>query len=129
MQVVNAVLTVAAGCLFTFGAGAVAQTYPTQQIRIICPFPAGGGTDLTARLLGEQLQKMLGQPVVVDNRTGASGMIGTELRRRRSLTVTRCSSHRASSRSIRISIRRSRTTGIATCSRSRCSSKSRTYSQ
>ena len=64
----------------TFGAGAaVAQTYPTQQIRIICPFPAGGGTDLTARLLGEQLQKMLGQPVVVDNRTGASGMIGTEL--------------------------------------------------
>jgi len=79
MQVVNAVLTVAAGCLFTFGAGAVAQTYPTQQIRIICPFPAGGGTDLTARLLGEQLQKMLGQPVVVDNRTGASGMIGTEL--------------------------------------------------
>ena len=57
----------------------IAQTYPTQQIRIICPFPAGGGTDLTARLLGEQLQKMLGQPVVVDNRTGASGMIGTEL--------------------------------------------------
>src|SRR5688572_5879804 len=52
--------------------------FPTQQIRIICPFPAGGGTDLTARLLGEQMQKLLGQPVVVENRTGASGMIGTE---------------------------------------------------
>lgn len=56
---------------------AVGQTYPTQQIRIICPFPAGGGTDLTSRLLGEQLAKSLGQPVVVENRTGASGMIGT----------------------------------------------------
>ena len=51
---------------------------PSQQIRIVCPFPAGGGTDLTSRLLGEQMQKILGQPVVVDNRTGASGMIGTE---------------------------------------------------
>src|SRR5688572_32034183 len=53
--------------------------YPSQQIRIVCPFPAGGGTDLTARLLGEQLGKALGQPVVVDNRTGASGMIGTDV--------------------------------------------------
>jgi tripartite-type tricarboxylate transporter receptor subunit TctC len=52
-------------------------TYPSQQIRIICPFPAGGGTDLTSRLLGEHLNKSLGQPIVVDNRTGASGMIGT----------------------------------------------------
>src|SRR5688572_6375469 len=52
--------------------------YPSQQIRIICAFPAGGGTDLSARLLAEQMQKLLGQPVVVDNRTGASGMIGTD---------------------------------------------------
>jgi tripartite-type tricarboxylate transporter receptor subunit TctC len=56
---------------------AMAQQYPTQQIKIICPFPAGGGTDLTARLLAEQLSKTFGQPVVVENRTGASGMIGT----------------------------------------------------
>src|SRR4051812_14808514 len=41
--------------------------YPSQQIRIVCPFPAGGGTDLTARLLAEQMQKILGQPIVVDN--------------------------------------------------------------
>jgi tripartite-type tricarboxylate transporter receptor subunit TctC len=52
--------------------------YPNQQIRMICPFPAGGGTDLTARLLGEQMQKIFGHPIVVDNRTGASGMIGTD---------------------------------------------------
>jgi tripartite-type tricarboxylate transporter receptor subunit TctC len=60
------------------GAAHAQQPYPAQQIRIICAFPAGGGTDLTARLLGEQMQKLLGQPVVVENRTGASGMIGTE---------------------------------------------------
>jgi len=61
------------------GASAFAQSdYPTQQIRILCPFPAGGGTDLTSRILGDSLQKLLGQSVIVDNRTGASGMIGTE---------------------------------------------------
>lgn len=66
---------------FALAASAVsfAQQYPTQTIRIVCAFPAGGGTDLTARLLAEQLQKLLGQPAVVDNRTGASGMIGAEV--------------------------------------------------
>ncbi|MDB5925268.1 MAG: Tat pathway signal protein [Betaproteobacteria bacterium] len=59
------------------GSGAAQDAYPNQQIRIIVPFPAGGGTDITARLLGEQLRRALGQPIVVDNRTGASGMIGT----------------------------------------------------
>jgi len=70
----------AAACLLAVAVPAsFAQTpYPAQQIKIICAFPAGGGTDLTSRLLGEQLQKILGQPVVVENRTGASGMIGTE---------------------------------------------------
>ncbi|HEV7394436.1 MAG TPA: tripartite tricarboxylate transporter substrate binding protein [Burkholderiales bacterium] len=59
------------------GNGAAQDAYPNQQIRIIVPFPAGGGTDITARLLGEQLRRALGHPIVVDNRTGASGMIGT----------------------------------------------------
>jgi tripartite-type tricarboxylate transporter receptor subunit TctC len=64
--------------LATFIPSAAAQApYPSQQIRIICPFPAGGGTDLTSRLLAEHLARSLGQPVVVENRTGASGMIGT----------------------------------------------------
>ena len=60
------------------GAGIAQEPYPNQQIKIIVPFPAGGGTDITARLLGEQLRRTLGQAVVVDNRPGASGMIGTQ---------------------------------------------------
>jgi tripartite-type tricarboxylate transporter receptor subunit TctC len=68
-----------AALLFAAGTSAVlAQSqYPTQQIKIVCPFPAGGGTDLTARLLADQLNKIFGQSVIVENRTGASGMIGT----------------------------------------------------
>ena len=80
MRTVQAIARLcAAALLFASGIStALAQAeYPNQQIRIICPFPAGGGTDLTARMLGDQLQKMLGQSVVIDNRTGASGMIGT----------------------------------------------------
>lgn len=57
----------------------IAQTavYPNQHIRMIVAFPAGGGTDLTARLLAEQMRQSLGVPIVVENRAGASGMIGT----------------------------------------------------
>ena len=51
--------------------------YPAKEIKIVCAFPAGGGTDLTARLLADQIAKPLGQSVIVENRTGASGMIGT----------------------------------------------------
>ena len=67
----------AAAVLGMGGATAHAQEYPTQPIRIIVPFSPGGGTDLTARLIGEYLRKTFNQPVVVDNRVGASGMIGT----------------------------------------------------
>jgi tripartite-type tricarboxylate transporter receptor subunit TctC len=67
-----ALISAAAAC-----SSAAQDVYPNQQIRIIVPFPAGGGTDITARLLGEELRKALGHPIVVDNRTGASGMIGT----------------------------------------------------
>ena len=55
----------------------LAQQYPAKDIKIICAFPAGGGTDLTARLLADQIARPLGQSVIVENRTGASGMIGT----------------------------------------------------
>jgi tripartite-type tricarboxylate transporter receptor subunit TctC len=58
-------------------AGLAQAPYPSQQIKIICAFPAGGGTDLTSRLLAEHLSRSLGQQVIVDNRTGASGMVGT----------------------------------------------------
>jgi tripartite-type tricarboxylate transporter receptor subunit TctC len=60
-------------------ASAFAADYPTKPVRIIAPFPPGGSVDLVARLVGTDLSKSLGQQVVIDNRAGASGMIGTEL--------------------------------------------------
>jgi tripartite-type tricarboxylate transporter receptor subunit TctC len=55
-----------------------ADDYPSRQIRIIVPFPAGAGPDQVARLLGQQLQDALGQPVVIENRSGALGSIGAQ---------------------------------------------------
>ena len=57
---------------------ALAQAYPNKPIRMIVPFPAGGGTDFVARTVGQALSGSLGQQVVVENRAGASGMIGVE---------------------------------------------------
>ncbi len=58
---------------------AVAQTgYPNRPLRIIVPFPPGGGVDLTARLLAEPLSREIGQPIVIENRGGAGGVIGVE---------------------------------------------------
>lgn len=56
--------------------GAAAQTYPTKTVRIIAPFPAGGLADVLARAVGEDLQKSLGQTVIVENRPGAGGNTG-----------------------------------------------------
>ena len=56
-----------------------AQTFPTKPVRIIVPFPPGGGTDVVSRLLGQKLGEAWGQQVVIDNRPGASMMIGHEL--------------------------------------------------
>ncbi len=56
----------------------IASTFPQKPIRVVVTFPAGGGTDSLARLIGNDLSKSLGQPVVVDNRPGASGNIGAE---------------------------------------------------
>jgi tripartite-type tricarboxylate transporter receptor subunit TctC len=54
-----------------------AQDYPTRPVRIIVPFGAGGPADVTARLVGNSLQQSLGQPFVIENHTGAGGVIGT----------------------------------------------------
>ena len=57
---------------------AAAQNYPSQPIRLIAPFPPGGSVDITARLIAEPLGAQLGQRIIVDNRSGASGNIGME---------------------------------------------------
>ena len=61
------------------GAGACAQSFPSKPIRLIVPYPPGGGTDFVARIVALRLPEMIGENVVVDNRPGASGLIGTEL--------------------------------------------------
>ncbi len=60
----------------TSGSNALAQTYPNQPIKLVVPFTAGGGTDVTARMVAEQLAPRLGKPVIVENRPGASAAIG-----------------------------------------------------
>src|SRR5258705_12129405 len=55
----------------------LAQDYPARAVKIIVPFGAGGPADVTARLIGNVLQENFGQPFVIENRTGAGGVIGT----------------------------------------------------
>ena len=62
-------------CLIALFSAAAAAQYPSRPVRIICPFPAGGSTDLVARGLAQNLTEVLGQPVVVESRLGADGAI------------------------------------------------------
>ena len=72
-------LRTALAILFAALCGAVsAQTFPSKPLRILVPFPPGGGTDVAARALGEHLLRELGQPVVADNRPGGNSVIATE---------------------------------------------------
>ena len=72
MTSVVAALAVALGCV----TGAHAQGYPSRPITIIVPFPAGGPTDTLTRILGERMRVSLGQPMIVENVTGAGASIG-----------------------------------------------------
>ena len=78
--------TLVAVALFAIAAAATAQTYPDRPVRLIAPWPPGGSVDTTARYINEQLGKELGQPVVIENRSGATGNIGSE-------AVARASEH------------------------------------
>lgn len=58
---------------------ALAQTYPTKPVRFVVPYPPGGGTDVIARIVQERFQATLGQPIVIENRGGAAGSLGTDI--------------------------------------------------
>ena len=62
-----------------FCATAAAQPYPAKPIRLIVPFPAGGPTDITARIISPKISEALGQNLIIENRGGASGIIGSDL--------------------------------------------------
>jgi tripartite-type tricarboxylate transporter receptor subunit TctC len=67
----------ALAAIFLFVTPALAQTYPSKPVRMVVPFPAGGPADLVARLLSSKLSETWGQPLVIENRGGAGGNIGT----------------------------------------------------
>ena len=69
----------AAACALALTASVAAQDYPTKPIRMIIPFPPGGGSDVTGRVVATALSERLGRQVIVDNRAGDGGVIGSEL--------------------------------------------------
>jgi tripartite-type tricarboxylate transporter receptor subunit TctC len=70
-------LTAGAAIAPAFSRGATAQAYPTRPITMIVPFPAGGPSDAVARVLAERMRASLGQPIIIENVSGADGSIGT----------------------------------------------------
>ena len=73
------VIGTGAAATLLLGAPAWAQAYPSKPIRLVVPFPAGGATDIFARTLSQKLGEKLGVAVVVENRPGAGGTIGSDL--------------------------------------------------
>ena len=76
MTLIGKLVAIACSTLVSFGVAA--QNYPTKPIKMIVPFPAGGTTDIVARIIAQKMTESMGQPVTVDNRGGAGGNIGTE---------------------------------------------------
>ncbi len=79
MPTVYATLLKAAGLVLALTSAVAAQDYPTKPVRLIIPFPPGGSNDVVGRLIAAKLSDRLGKQVVVDNRGGAGGVIGTEI--------------------------------------------------
>ena len=78
----NSALLPAAACIAALGlmltGATLAQSFPNRPIRIVVPYPAGGATDQMARIIQQPLSEILGQPVIIDNKAGAGGIIGTD---------------------------------------------------
>jgi len=72
-------LFAALACAFVCAGNAFAQAYPSHPIRVIVPWPPGQATDVAARMVADKLVPVLGQPLVVDNRPGAGGVLGSEV--------------------------------------------------
>ncbi len=81
MNIISRVSLCIGLCALASGAAtqAIAQTFPSKSVRVIVAFPPGGGTDIVARVVGQKVSETLGQQIVIDNRAGAAGIIGTEL--------------------------------------------------
>ncbi len=71
--------TLVAGFALLLPAAAPAQDFPTKPIKLIVPFPAGGPNDIIARLVGQRMSEMTRQPVLIDNRSGQAGVLGTDV--------------------------------------------------
>ena len=76
MRRLGLALTIVIGA--SIATAALAQTYPNRAIRIVVPFPAGGGVDTMARILGNKLSERVGQPVLIEHRPGAGGTLGAD---------------------------------------------------
>ena len=79
MKITSANIVVFAALSVFFPGVVHAQSYPSKPIRLIVPYPPGGGTDFVARIVALKLPDLIGQNIVVDNRAGAAGLVGTEL--------------------------------------------------
>ena len=79
MKISKSAITTVVAVGIAFPMPSIAQKWPDKNVRVLVPFPPGGGTDIQARLLSTEFQKRMGQNFVVDNRTGASGIIAAQL--------------------------------------------------
>jgi len=79
MDLIKTALALTATCLVGAASPALAQDYPARPIRFVVPSPPGGGTDVIARIVQPRLTEALGQPIVIENRGGAGGAVGTEV--------------------------------------------------
>ena len=79
MPKIRSLMLTAASMLLALSTSVAAQDYPNKPVRLIIPFPPGGSNDVVGRMVATQLSERLGKQVVVDNRAGAGGVIGTEI--------------------------------------------------